>query len=148
MSWNGLEGLNLADVEIKTNTILKPGRHVVKIVEAKVVSNEKNKTHQLELEYKNDDGSLRQWIILNHPTSEAAVRIGKEQLKKLLLLTGHDGNEAPSPDYFKGKNVGVGVKEETYNQKTQTRVSYHFDAAEIADKSKASAEPLDDIIPF
>jgi len=149
MSWNGLEGLNLADVNVSDARILGPGKHVVSISEAKIVANDANKTHQLELEYKNSDGSCRQWIILNHPTSTDAVRIGKEQLKKLLLLTGHDGKEAPSPDYFKGKKVGIGVREETYNNKTRTRVKYHFDPKEVSgEAAPAQEKPLDDIIPF
>lgn len=147
MSWNGLEGMSLSDVQVNDTRILGVGKHVVSIVGAKVVANENNKTHQLELEYKNSDGTCRQWIILNHPTSSDAVRIGKEQLKKLLLLTGHDGNSAPSPDYFNGKTVGIGVKEEQYNGKTRTRVSYHFDPKEVASKSPSN-DKLDDVIPF
>jgi len=143
MSWEGLEGLDLAGVEVSQQRILGPGKHVVKITDAKVVSNENTKTHQLELSYENSDGNLRQWIILNHPTSPDAVRIGKEQLKKLLLITGHDGVSAPSPDYFRGKSVGVNVKEEVYNNKTRTKVSYHYEAP----KPTEGAE-LDDAIPF
>jgi hypothetical protein len=143
MSWEGLEGLDLAGVEVSQQKILGPGKHIVTITDAKVVSNENTKTHQLELSYENSDGNLRQWIVLNHPTSEMAVKIGKEQLKKLLLMTGHDGEAAPSPDYFKGKAVGIGVKEEVYNNKTRTKVNYHYEAP----KPTEGAE-LDDAIPF
>jgi hypothetical protein len=142
MSWEGLEGLDLAGVEVSQQKILGPGKHVVTITDAKIVSNENTKTHQLELSYENSDGNLRQWIVLNHPTSEMAVKIGKEQLKKLLLMTGHDGETAPSPDYFKGKDVGIGVKEEVYNNKTRTKVNYHYEAP------KPTEDKLDDAIPF
>jgi hypothetical protein len=143
MSWEGLEGLDLAGVEVSQQKILGPGKHVVTITDAKIVSNENTKTHQLELSYENSDGNLRQWIVLNHPTSEMAVKIGKEQLKKLLLMTGHDGETAPSPDYFKGKDVGIGVKEEVYNNKTRTKVNYHYEAPKPTE-----AADLDDAIPF
>lgn len=145
MSWEGLEGLNLSDVEVKAPvSILGPGRHVVTIADSKVVANDSTKSHQLEIEYKNDTGTVRQWITLNHPTSADAVRIGKERLKSLLMHLGHDGQEAPSPDYFRGKQVGINIKEKLRDGKTRTEVNYYF----TPPKEEVKKEKLDDQIPF
>lgn len=144
MSWEGLEGLNLSDVEVKAPvSILGPGRHVVTIADSKIVSNDSTKSHQLELEYKNDTGTVRQWITLYHPSSVDAVRIGKERLKGLLLHLGHDGKSAPSPEYFRGKQVGINIKEKLRDGKTRTEVNYYFTPSKDEAKKK-----LDDEIPF
>jgi len=149
MSFNGFENMDLSGVEVKKD-ILGVGEHVVKITDAKIEA--KDRAHQLVLNYENDDGNIRQWIFVSHPSSSDAQRIGLEQIKKLLLVTGHDGKVTPDVAYFKGKTVGIGVKNDTYNGKTKTKVSYHFDPkardAKGSIPASAGGRPLDDEIPF
>lgn len=157
--FNGFEGLDLSNVEASDKRTLQPGRHVVTITEAKIVKDDARKTHQLELAYQNDDGTIRNWIYVNHPGSAEATRIGLEQLKSLLLTLGHDGNQAPGVDYFKGKKVGINIKEEKYThqgqQKTRLKVNYHFtptasDATASSNNggSGAGSNSLEDEIPW
>jgi hypothetical protein len=141
----GLEGMDLSDVQVKTTQILGVGRHVVKITDAAVEKDDSRNTARLVLSYENTDGSIRQWIYVYHGGSPKATEVGKKQLKELLLTLGHDGKEAPNPGYFKGKTVGINVKNEEYNGKTQAKVSYHFTPKEAA---PAAGKPMDDEIPF
>ena len=60
-------------------------------------------------------------------------------------MVGHDGKEAPNADFFKGKSVGINVKNEEYMGKTQSKVSYFFTAKE---KEASSGTLKDDEIPF
>jgi len=143
--FNGLEGMDLSDVEVKTNRILSVGRHVVQISDAVVEKDDKKDTARLAISYENSDGSIRQWIYVYHGGSPKATEVGKKQLKELLLTTGHDGQSAPNADYFKGKTVGIAVKEEEYMGKTQSKVSYVFQPPE---SKQAASKPLDDEIPF
>jgi len=143
--FTGLEGMDLSDVEVSTNRILSVGRHVVKINDATVEKDDSKDTARLVLSYENSDGSIRQWIYLYHGGSPKATEVGKKQLKELLLMTGHDGKEAPNPSYFKGKSVGINVKNEEYNGKTQSKVSYFFTPKE---KEASSGDIKDDEIPF
>ena len=64
------------------------------------------------------------------------------------MLLGSDGNEAPSVSFFKGKTVGIGVKNDTYQGNIQQKVSYHFPATGAAPASAEKAAPLNDEIPF
>lgn len=143
----GLEGMDLSGVTVEERRVLQAGRHVVKIDDAAVERDDAKNTARLVLSYRNSDGAIRQWIYVYHGGSPRATEIGKQQLKSLLLILGHDGNEAPSVSFFKGKTVGIGVKNDTYNGNTQQKVSYHF-AAEGEAKSEGGSAPLDDEIPF
>jgi len=144
----GLEGMDLSGVEVKQNTMLPVGRHVVKITDASVERNDAKNTATLNLTYANDGGSIRQWIYVFHGNSPAATEIGKKQLKELLILLGSDGNEAPSVSFFKGKTVGINVKSEEYNGKTNSKVSYHFKPEAAKSQTAGAGAPLDDEIPF
>ena len=143
----GLEGMDLSGVEVKQNTILPVGRHTVKITDAAVERNDAKNTATLNLTYANDSGSIRQWIYVFHGNSPAATEIGKKQLKELLIL-GSDGNEAPNVAFFKGKTVGINVKSEEYNGKTNSKVSYHFKPEAGKSQTAGASAPLDDEIPF
>lgn len=142
----GLEGLDLSDVEVKDMRVLPAGKHVVTINDAKVERDDKKNTARLVLSYGNDDGNIRQWIYVFHGGSPKATEVGKQQLKSLLLNIGHDGAEAPSIEFFRGKKVGIGIKNETYEGNTQQKVSYHFAAGQAS--GAPGGKPLDDEIPF
>ena len=142
----GLEGMDLSDVEVSTNKILGVGRHVVKISDAAVEKDDSKNTARLVLSYENSDGNIRQWIYVYHGGSPKATEVGKKQLKELLLMVGHDGQEAPNPSYLKGKTVGINVKNEEYMGKTQSKVSYFFTPKEK--ENSGTSAPMDDEIPF
>ena len=74
--FNGLEGMDLSDVEVSTNRILSVGRHVVKINDAVVEKDDGKDTARLVLSYENSDGSIRQWIYLYHGGSPKATEGG------------------------------------------------------------------------
>jgi hypothetical protein len=144
----GLEGMDLSGVDVTRNAILPVGRHEVKITEAAVERDDAKNTARLVLSYSNDDGGIRQWIYVFHGGSPAATDIGKKQLKELILILGGDGNEAPSVSFFKGKKVGIMVKSEEYNGKTNSKVSYHFAPTGTASQTSGATKPMDDEIPF
>jgi hypothetical protein len=144
--FRGLEGMDLSGVTVEERRVLQAGRHIVKIEDAAVERDDAKNTARLVLSYRNDDGAIRQWIYVFHGSSPRATEVGKQQLKALLLILGSDGNEAPSVGFFKGKTVGIGVKNDTYNGNTQQKVSYHFPAADQGGASGAA--PLNDEIPF
>jgi len=147
----GLEGMDLSGVEVKKIAAILPvGRHVTKITEAAIERNDAKNTATLNLTYVGDAGSIRQWIYVFHGSSPQAQEIGLKQLKELIVICGGDGKIAPSPDFFKGKRVGVHVKEEEYNGKTNLKVNYNFMPPAVTKDgaSEATADPLDDEIPF
>ena len=149
MPWQGFQNIDLSSVvndRPESKRILQRGRHVVKITDATIASDESKGTHQLELSYENSDGVIRQWIIVNHK-SEKAVEIGLQQVKDLLLNLGHDGNSTPAVAWFKGKTVGINVKDDTYNGTTRPRVNYTFKAEEGASTDAKGGIPNDEI-PF
>jgi hypothetical protein len=144
----GLEGMDLSGVTVDERRVLQAGRHIVTIDDANVEKDDAKNTARLVLSYKNGDGAIRQWIYVYHGNSPRATEIGKQQLKSLLMLLGSDGNEAPSVSFFKGKTVGIGVKNDTYQGNIQQKVSYHFPATGAAPASAEKAAPLNDEIPF
>lgn len=149
--FNGFEGIDLSNVEARDMRTLGVGRHVVTIKEAKIVSDRNKGMHQLELAYANDDGSIRNWIIVSYPSSPEAHRIGLEQLKSLLLTLGHDGDRTPGVEWFVGRKVGINVKEEEYKGKARLRVNYHFDPAEAPAKEqpkRGAHGEIEDSIPW
>ena len=144
----GFEGADLSGVEVRSGqSILGAGRHVVNINSAEVEKDEKKKTIQLVLGYENDDGVIRQWIYKYHDGSEAATRIGLEQIVSLLTCIGHDAKKTPHPSFFMGKKVGIVAKDEVYNGKTSTKVKYHFTVPEDTESKKAG-DIGDEEIPF
>ena len=144
----GLEGMDLSGVDVSRNKVLPIGKHEVTIADASVERDDAKNTARLVLSYSNDDGGIRQWIYVFHGSSPAATEIGKKQLKELILILGGDGNEAPSVSFFKGKKVGIMVKSEEYNGKTNSKVSYHFAPTGSALYQGGATKPMDDEIPF
>lgn len=142
--FNGFANIDLSNLKDDRQTILDVGKHEVIIKDAKVEANADKGTHQLVLNYENSDGAIRQWIYLNHPTSEKATEIGLLQVKKLLLAIGHDGESTPDDvSYLRGKKVGINIVNDEYNGNVRKKVNYHFKVEEKAEGAK-----IDDEIPF
>lgn len=156
--------LNLSGVEVSSaGATLKPGRHAVEVIEATVKDTKANgKMLEIKLNSLEGEGAIRMWINLHVPSSQEATRIGREQLKALLVFGGH-----PSPDKpgdvatLKGLTVGVSVGSEEYtdkngNKRDGSKVKSFFPATDIDPKYAGKSKPkttgglddMDDDIPF
>jgi hypothetical protein len=148
---------------------LKPGRYQCKVAKAEV---KQTKTGGSQLEVTLVDlggqGSIRAWINVHVPSSAEATRIGREQLKGLLLFGGHKTPDHPGDvRTIVGLKPGVAVGTDDYEKDGETRkgskVRGFFDPKEITGSSSPSnsqsggnsggisAPPgmgLDDEIPF
>lgn len=162
--------LNLSNYEVSTSSVLKPGRHVCKIKSATPQdSRSGGKMIALEFDAVDGSGNIRNWINVHVPSSEKATRIGREELKTILVLGSHPNPESPFADApvsaLAGLTVGVRVKEDKYikdgEERTGSKVVGYFDPAEVgstASSPTASATPdeatsststdMDDDIPF
>ena len=162
--------LNLSNYEVSTSSVLKPGRHVCKIKSATPQdSRSGGKMIALEFDAVDGSGNIRNWINVHVPSSEKATRIGREELKTILVLGSHPNPESPFADApvsaLAGLIVGVRVKEDKYikdgEERTGSKVVGYFDPAEVgstASSPTASATPneatsststdMDDDIPF
>lgn len=157
--------LNLSGIEVSTGgSILKPGRHIVKVKDLKVQPTKANDGSQslaMNLVEANGEGSLKHWINVFIRTSAKATEIGREELKALLTWGGHPNPDKPGvPSSWPELTVGVMVKEEPYTKdgvtKTGSKVHYFCDPAEIDPTNytprqvvkKVASAPLNDDIPF
>lgn len=154
--------LNLSGVEASSaGATLKPGRHACKIVEASIKDTRQNgKMLELKFASVKEEGAIRGWINLHVPSSEQATRIGREQLKAVLVHGGHPNPDKPGDiSSLKGLVVGVLVGADTYqdkdgNQREGSKVKGFFAPSEVgvvATTKAKSDDPmadLDDDIPF
>jgi len=144
--FNGFGNIKLPEID-DAPKLLEVGDHIVTITEAKVAADAARGTHQLELSYENDNGKIRNWLYINHPTSEKATENGLRQIKRLLIALGHEGDVTPEDvAYFRGKKVGINVYDDMYTGTAKRRVKYHFNPAEKA--STQTDTKLNDDIPF
>lgn len=155
MSWEGLEGLDLTTTKMSENVILSPGKHVVKITEATIVSDNEKKQQQLQISYANDDGNIRQWLTVYNPSAnekehDKQLQYGRRNFRILLKKLGHAADNAPHPDWLVGKTIGINVKDNVYNNKTKTEVQYFFDVdTEAGDQTSGDKkDDMEDAIPF
>lgn len=165
MSEFSFSDLSLKGVEAaKGAGILAPGRYPGEIVDAKwKASSTGGKMIEILAKDQGGAGMIKGWINVAVPSSQEATRIGREQLKALLVHGGH-----PDPDNvgdygigsLKGLTPGLGVVPDEYEKngvkKKGSKLSYYFDPAELGDEADASEPPagdgqsadLDDNIPF
>lgn len=129
--------LDLSNTEVaKGGQTLKPGRYVAKVKDAKVRQTRSNGA-QLECQFTDEggEGTIKAWLNIHVPSSQEATRIGREQLKALLVHGGHPNPNRPGDvTTVKGLRVGIGVVKDEYQKDGETRtgakVSYFFDPAE------------------
>jgi len=145
--------LDLEGVEVSSGGALPPGRYECIVKEAKLKDSKAGgKMIELQLSDMGKAGSIRHWINVQVPKSEEATRIGREQLKALLVHGGH-----PNPNHpgdiasLAGLKVGVTVKEESYVDKYGTeragsRVSSFFPLEGASTERVPGID--DDDIPF
>lgn len=101
----------------KGGGVLPPGWHEVTI-ESCEEGESSNGNPQLELEYTNDEGSIRDWLVVIEKT------YGK--VKRLLEAAGvkiEEGDWDLNPKDLEGRRLGIRVQEEPdYKDPTQTRL--------------------------
>lgn len=142
--------LSEVDISRSDTNILKPGRYVCKVTDAKVDAKDGKYSLVVQLQDTASDGQIRAYLTLHNPNSAKATEVGQKQLKQLAVFGGHkDPNNAPSHgvDSFKGLVAGVCVAENTYNGKTRSQVSYFFDPKELGVESAEFGDFTSDI-PF
>lgn len=158
--------LNLSGVEVsKGGGSLAPGKYVCKTKDAKLRDTRTGgKQLEVSLEDVDGHGSIRTWINVHVPSSQEATRIGREQLKALLVHGGHSNPDSPGDiRNMNGLTVGVAVKAEEYEKdgekRTGSKVHYFCPPSEISPaKSGGTSKPsesqtggfgdMDDEIPF
>lgn len=101
---------NAAQYEI-TQPVLRPGNYLAKIV--RIEDEEKGQGNQFVCEFSAPEGKITQGFWYDHPT-EAAERIGKNDLKRICIYTGNrdiDLQEDPrSWEPLKDKPIGIAVR--------------------------------------
>lgn len=149
MSFNFNE-LNLTDSEVSSGSvILKPGKYVAKIKDAKVSPSKKNDgsmVMSLRVEDVNGGGSINHWINILVKSSAEATRIGRSELKTMLFYGGHQNPDKPGDvSTINGLTVGVLIGEEKYMkdgvEKSGSTVKAFIDPAEV-DPSKFTPKVL------
>tara|TARA_Y100000813_G_C24092312_1_gene318803 strand:- start:53 stop:559 length:507 start_codon:yes stop_codon:yes gene_type:complete len=147
MAFNFRE-LNLSGVDISSAPqILQPGRYVVTITDA-FIKQTRNGGSAVELSLTDvkGQGTLRAWINVNVPSSQTATRIGREQLKALLIHGGHPTPDNPSDiASLKGLKVGASVQKDTYTmdgeERTGSKLKGFFDPSEIDPDTPKKSSP-------
>lgn len=140
MSGFDFRDLNLSSVEVSAgSSVLKPGKHIVRVSEAKIVPTKKNdgsKQLFIKVGGLNGEGVISHWINMHIVGSPKASEIGREELKSLLVWGGH-----PNPNHpgdvasIVGLTVGVIVKAKEYTkdgeERTGSVISRFIDPADI-----------------
>jgi hypothetical protein len=137
--------LNLENVNAAAAAdTLKPGRYQCRVTKAEVKA---TKTGGTQLEVTLTDlggqGSIRAWINVHVPSSAEATRIGREQLKALLLFGGHKTPDHPGDiKSVVGLKPGVAVGTDDYEKDGETRkgskVRGFFNPSEITGSGASS----------
>lgn len=153
--------LSQDDIGRAGGNVLPPGDHVCRVTEAKMKQS-KTGGHMLEvkLSAEGTGGSITSYINLLVPTSTEATRIGREQLKALLVHGGHRNPNRPGDvSSIRGLRVGVRVVAEPYTAKDGSvkqgsKVTGFMPPSEVAGAPATAASSirpaadLDDEIPF
>jgi len=122
--------LNLSGVSVSTSSLLKPGKYVVRISDAKVIDTSDRSGKRLELNFAevNGGGNIRHYVNLHLPKSPKATEIGKGQLKTILHFGGHANPDHPGDvNTMKGLIVGIVVGTEVYNKDGESRTTSKVD---------------------
>lgn len=168
MSGFSFNELNLSGVDVSHGMpILKPGKYVAVVREAKMTPDKSN-DGSMSLELKFDDvkgtGGIREWLPVYNRSSSERQRIARQQLKNLLFYGGHPNPDRPGDvNLMRGLTVGIVVADETFKgrdgiERTMTKVKAFIDPAEIdptnhqprqlPPKQAAGGATFNDDIPF
>ena len=125
-------------------SVLPPGKYLVKVREVEVAETKAKNGQILKVKLVCDSGVITDNINVFNANSEAQ-RIGREQLKALLLNGGH-----PDPDNIgqhgvqsiKGLTVGIIVGQDgMYDGKPQYKVKGYIKPSDVDAKAAATAAP-------
>ena len=149
--------LNVDLSKVKTSdrpsgsSLLDRGTHEVMIESAAIKKTSKG-GDQIEINYKNDNGSRKHWIMVNNPHSEENTRYGLQELKGVLDVLGWTGSNPPEVDWFAGKACEIEVWPDKNSGNLKVgRVNKSKIAsldAGASDFNQAPSADLDDEIPF
>lgn len=142
--------MDLGGVEAwEAGSILPPGRHLVKVVEASEGKSASGHP-QLELKLEATDGeyaggTIRDWITFS---AKAAGRV-----KQVLLALGWaelDGKVSVNPDDVVGRKAWIVVRTEPYDGKDRSKVMAYeaADGAESTPSASNGAKADDEDLPF
>ena len=125
MSFN-FQKLDLSNVEFSSGSSVIPvGDHVATVVDAEMTKTSTGAS-QIKVTVENaDKQSLRKWITIHNPNSEANTRIGRSELKALLVHGGHSDPDNIGQHGIQsmiGLQVGIRVVEDKYTKDGQERV--------------------------
>jgi hypothetical protein len=135
--------LNLSAVTAATGgSVLQPGRYLVKVREAEVSDNKNKNGKILKVKLVCNQGVITDNINVFHE-SEQAEKIGLEQLKSLLVNSGH-----PSPDNpgdissLRGLEVGIIVAQDgEYNGQPQYKVKGYMKPENVGTPTGTTSVP-------
>jgi|TARA_B100001093_G_C26408899_1_gene834606 hypothetical protein len=146
MSYLDLDLSNVKVSEAPRSSLLDRGEHEVMIEGARVTKTSKGHD-QLEVNYKNDKGSRKQWILFGHD-NVITKDIALQELKSLLNAIGYQGSNPPDVGYYTGKPVKINIwkgKKDTQLSVKSTEKSANLNEVTSSD---FSGSELDDEIPF
>lgn len=156
--------LNLGSVEVGggSGAVIPPGRHLVTVSDAELKDTRAGgKMVVVRLaEQSGSQRSIRHYINIHVPSSTEATRIGREQLKSLLVHGGHDDPDnigQHGVGSIRDLKVGVFVVKDSYSRdgmdREGSKVRGYFDPDEMTidrppEKTNSTTQKLDDKIPF
>lgn len=113
-NWNGFGSLDLTNVEAeKGRATMLPGNYICRITNAEIKDTKDGKGKGLVVEFKDVNGSGTCDTFINVVNrNEEAERIGRGQLKALLIAGGHPNPDRPGDiNSLKGMTVGVRIEQ-------------------------------------
>lgn len=134
--------LNLSGVTAAAGgAVLSSGRYVVKVRDAEVTDTKAGTGKVLKLKLSCDQGVITDNINVFSTTSSEAQRIGREQLKGMLVSSGHPNPDEPGDiKNLIGLTVGIIVGEDgQYNGKPSYKVKGYLKPADIGTVGPAGA---------
>ena len=125
--------------------LLDKGKHEVMIESAAIKKTSKG-GDQLEINYKNDNGSRKHWIMINNPTSAENTMYGLQELKGVLDVLGWDKPNPPDVGWFAGKAVEIEI---WADKRTNDLKVQRVNKSKLADTEVGKDDfAQDDEIPF
>lgn len=145
--WNGLNNLDLSDVQEAGDPVLKTGKYVVTCTDAFVEQIGTTPNRKLVLQLNGGGGQIRCTLNIHH-TSQQAQDIALRQLKSFLVASGYPTPDRPGDvSSLKGLEVGIIVGEgKQYTNRdgktiTPTEVKRFFEPAKFDEMVVMESRP-------
>ena len=125
MSFN-FQKLDLSNVEFSSvSSVIPVGDHVATVTDAEMTKTSTGASQIMVTVQNADKQTLRKWITIHNPNSEPNTRIGRSELKALLVHGGHSDPDNIGQHGIQsmiGLQVGIRVVEDKYTKDGQERV--------------------------